>query len=180
MKKRIKKTSKKKTKEVKNLKHIKKVQKVHKLKIFVLSLVVVYLSAFIGSLFTSMNTDSEWYQSIRPAITPPNYVFPIVWNILFFLIALSLYFAWINSNEKQKIKVAIVFGVNLILNILWSVFYFGMQKPNYAFFELIVLWFSIISMIALTARINKKSAWLLVPYLLWVSFAGVLNYLSAF
>jgi tryptophan-rich sensory protein len=180
MKKRTKKVSKKTKKEVKNFKKIKKVQKVNKLKVFVFSLLIVYLTAFIGSFFTSMNTGSQWYQEIKPSITPPNYVFPIVWNILFFLIAVSLYFAWINSDKKQKMKVMIVFGINFVLNILWSVFYFGMQKPNYAFFELIFLWLSIIAMIFVTARISKKSAWLLVPYLLWVSFAGVLNYMSAF
>jgi tryptophan-rich sensory protein len=151
----------------------------YKLKILIVSLVIVYLVAFIGSIFTSQGTDSEWFEQTRPSITPPNYVFPIVWNILFFLIALSLYFAWINSkNNEDKRKIMLVFGINFILNILWSVFYFSLRNPLYAFIELILLFISIIFMIYVTASIDKKSSYLLVPYLLWVGFAGILNYLS--
>ena len=94
-------------------------------KILIICFIIVYLVAFIGSIFTSSAVNSQWYSSIKPSITPPNYVFPIVWNILFFLIAFSLYLAWINSkNKKIKTKVAWAFGVNFILNIFWSVFYF--------------------------------------------------------
>jgi len=150
-------------------------------KILIICFIIVYLVAFIGSIFTSSAVNSQWYSSIKPSITPPNYVFPIVWNILFFLIAFSLYLAWINSkNKKIKTKVAWAFGVNFILNIFWSVFYFYLKNPEFAFFELILLWFSILSMIIITWRINKKSAYLLIPYFLWVTFAGILNYLSAF
>jgi benzodiazapine receptor len=84
------------------------------------------------------------------------------------------------SKKKQKKIVAIVFGINLFLNTFWSYLFFELKKPNCAFFELILLWFSILSMIFVTRKIDKKSAWLLVPYLLWVSFAGILNYLIAF
>ena len=149
-------------------------------KILVICLFVVYTVAFIGSIFTSSQTSSQWYLSIKPTITPPNFVFPIAWNILFFLIAISLYFAWISSKKKDKTKIALVFGINFLLNILWSILFFGLQKTNLAFFELIALWLSIVLMISTIWKIDKKSAWLLTPYLLWISFAGVLNYLSAF
>ena len=149
-------------------------------KILIISLIMVYLVAFIGSLFTSPVTDSAWYESIKPSITPPNWVFPIVWNILFFLIAISLYISWISAKKIEKKKIVLVFGINFILNIFWSVLYFGLKNPSLAFFELIVLWFSILIMILVTCRINKIASYLLVPYFLWVSFAGVLNYLSAF
>ena len=158
---------------------MKKRVKIH-WKVLIICLAIVYGVAFLGSVFTSGNTGSEWYQGIKPAITPPNYIFPIVWNILFFLIALSLYSAWIKAKKKQKKIIALVFGINFFLNALWSYLFFGLKKPNYSFFELIILWFSIISMILITKKIDKKSAWLLIPYLLWVSFAGVLNYLIAF
>lgn len=147
-------------------------------KTLVVSLVVVYLVAFIGSLFTSSNTNSEWYKSIKHSITPPNWVFPIVWNILFFLIALSLYFLWIKKKERNKIIV--IYAINFVLNILWSVLFFSLKAPLIAFFELILLWFSIILMLAISYRIDKKSFFLLIPYLAWVSFASVLNYLIAF
>lgn len=147
-------------------------------KVLIISLLIVYGIALIGGLFTSGNTSGEWYESIKPSITPPNWVFPIVWNILFFLIALSLYFAWINAKKKDKKNIIIVFGINFLLNILWSVLYFGLKTPLYAFIEILIFWISIISMIYVTYKIDKKAAYLLIPYLLWVSFAIILNYLS--
>jgi len=146
-------------------------------KVLIVCLIIVYSVAFVGSIFTSGNTGSNWYLESKPSITPPNYIFPIVWNILFFMIALSLYFAWIKSDKKQKKKVALVFGANLFLNILWSFLFFSLQEPLWAFFELLLLLASIVLMIYVTWGIEKKSAYLLIPYLLWVSFAGVLNWL---
>jgi len=150
-----------------------------KLKVFVYSILIVYIVAIIGGGFTSKSTNSEWYQSIRPSITPPNYVFSIVWNILFILIACSMYFSWINAkNIKIKKNIAFLFGINFVLNILWSVFYFGMRNPFLAFFGLIFLWASILFLIIGLYKISKKASYLLMPYILWVSFAGILNYLS--
>jgi len=149
-------------------------------KVLILCLIIVYLVALIGSIFTSPNTSTDWYNSIRPSITPPNWVFPIVWNILFFLIACSLYLAWINSKKKDKSKLAWVFGINFILNIFWSVLYFGLKNPLLSFFELLLLEASIIWMILITKKISKKASYLLWPYLIWVAFAGVLNFLTVF
>jgi translocator protein len=146
--------------------------------VFITCLVIIFLVAFIGSIFTSSETKSDWYDSIKPSITPPNYVFPIVWSILFFLIALSLYFSWVNSKKNQKIKIILVFGINFLLNILWSILYFKIKNPTFAFYEIILLILSIFSMIFITSKISRKSAYLLIPYLLWVCFASVLNYLS--
>lgn len=149
-------------------------------KVLIISLIIVYGFAFIGTIFTSANLNSNWYLQNKPSITPPNYIFPIVWNILFFLIALSLYFAWISANKKEKKKIILIFGINLSLNVLWSYIFFSLQNVNFAFFELILIWLTIIFMIFITYKIDKKSAWLLVPYLLWVSFAGILNWLWIF
>ena len=151
-----------------------------KWKVLVVSLVVTFAVGFVGSLFTSPNTGGSWYNSIKPAITPPNFVFPIVWNILFFLIALSLYFAWTNSKKKDKPKIAWVYGINFLLNILWSVFFFQLKLPLLSFLEVILLWASIFLMILITEKINKISPCLLVPYLIWVAFAGILNFIIAF
>ena len=147
---------------------------------FIAFLVCIFIVFVIvggaGGIFTSKNTDSEWYKGIKPSITPPNWVFPVVWNFLFLLISFSLYFAWTSSkNKKQKKKVALVFGINFILNILWSVLFFGLKKTSIAFIEIILLFFSIIAMILTTKKTDKKSAWLLIPYILWVAFAGILN-----
>jgi translocator protein len=152
----------------------------------VLILFVVYAFAFIGTLLTSSAVNSSWYSSIKPSITPPNWVFPVVWNILFLLISLSLYISWMakakNNKESKKIKLklAVVFGINLILNVLWSFFFFTLRNPILSFFELIIFWISILVMIFVTYRVQKWSAYLLVPYALWVAFAGILNYLIAF
>jgi benzodiazapine receptor len=149
-----------------------------KWKVLIISFIVVHLAALAGSLVT--NADTEWYNAVKPSITPPNYVFPIVWTILFIFISLSLYLAWINAEKKQKTKIAVVFGVNLILNALWSYLFFGMQNPLAAFYELILLLLSILSILIVTYKINKPSFYLIIPYFLWVSFAGVLNWLIAF
>jgi len=147
-------------------------------KVLIVCIVIVYLIAFLGSIFTTSEVNTAWYDSIKPSITPPGWIFPIVWNILFFLIAISLYLAWINSKKNQKTKIAIAFGINLILNAFWSYLYFGLKNPAFAFIDLIAIWISITAMICITYKINKASSYLLVPYFLWVSFAGVLNYLS--
>ncbi len=150
-------------------------------KYLLLSFVVVFAVAFAGSIFTSNGANSFWYQTVKPAITPPSLVFSIVWSVIFFLIAISLYlFLTSVRNKTHKLKLEIIFAVNLLLNFLWSLFYFGSRNPSLAFFDLILIWLSIIMLIFIGWKENKKAALLLVPYLLWVSFAGVLNYLSAF
>ena len=149
-------------------------------KVLVVSLIIVYAVALIGGLFTSRSVNSDWYQTTKTSITPPNFVFPIVWNILFFLIGLSLYFSWINSKRDYKFKIALVFGINFVLNISWSIIYFGLKNLSLAFFELILLWVSIWLIIFVTCKLSKISTWLLIPYLIWVVFAGILNFLSAF
>ena len=150
-------------------------------KVLLSSIVIVYAIAFIGSLFTSGAVDSAWYESVRASITPPNWVFPIVWNVLFFLIALSIYLAWTSAkNKSTKKSIILLFGFNLVLNAFWSYLFFGLRNPLGAFFDLIVLWISILTLFILTYRINKKSYYLLWPYFLWVTFAGILNAIIAF
>lgn len=155
-------------------------------KVLFICLFIVYLVAFIGSLLTTSSVNSSWYTSIKPTITPPNWVFPVVWNILFLLIAISLYFAWTakSKNKKEeknnKTKIATVFGINLFLNLLWSFLFFYLQSPKAALYELIFFLGSIIAMIIITHKIKKVSAYLLIPYAVWVAFAGILNYLTAF
>ncbi len=140
--------------------------------VFVLCLIVVFIVAGIGSLFTDTGT---WYESIKPSIAPPNYVFPIVWTLLFYLIAVALYFSWLTLDKN---KVAIYYGINLILNILWSYLFFFMKNPMFAFLEMIVLWFSITFLIGFNWKKCRKASYFLIPYLLWVSFALILNYLA--
>ena len=146
-------------------------------KVFLVSFIIVIVVAFIGSIFISPSVNSNWYLSHKPSITPPNYIFPIAWSILFLLIALSLSFAWLKADNQAKKKIAIIFGINFALNILWSIFFFGLQNPTLAFIDLILLWISILLMIFTVCKIYRPSSYMLIPYLLWVSFAGALNYL---
>jgi benzodiazapine receptor len=150
-------------------------------KFLILSFLIAYGVAFAGSFFTQQGVRSFWYLTIRPSITPPNWVFAVVWNILFFLIAIALYLSLnYEKNKTIRAKTEIVFSLNLLFNFLWSIFYFALRKPLLAFFDLILLWLSIFALMYFSYKINKKIIWLLLPYLLWITFAGVLNYLSAF
>jgi len=161
----------------KDVKSALELENKHHWKPLIISLIIVYAIAFFGSSFTAPVVDTAWYQEIKPAITPPSWVFPVLWNILFFLIGVSLYLSWIHSKKTQKKIVAVEYGFNLFLNALWNFLFFGLKSPLYGFVALIFLWISILSMIYITWEINKKSSYLLIPYLLWVSFAGVLNFL---
>jgi translocator protein len=146
-------------------------------KIFLISLLIVYSVAFAATLF--IDTGS-WYESVKPSITPPNFVFPIVWNTLFLLLALSFSISWMNSKKKQKSKLAFAFAINLFLNLSWSILFFGIKNPIASFFELILLWFSIIFLILTMYKIDQFSSYIQIPYLIWVIFAGILNWLIAF
>lgn len=155
------------------LNYIKKESDIKKVKwkVFVVCLIIVIAVALVGSIFTDTGT---WYESIKPSIAPPNYVFPIVWTVLFYLIAVALYFSWLNLDKK---KVALYFGINFLLNILWSYLFFSMKNPVFAFIEIIALWLSILSLVIFNWKKCRKAGYFLIPYLLWVSFALLLNYL---
>jgi len=144
-------------------------------KVFIICLIIVALVAFIGSLFTNVGA---WYESVKPSFAPPNIVFPIVWTFLFYLIAVSLYYSWTESEAKNKKKVALYYGINFILNILWSFIFFTTQSPRLALLEILILWVSILYLIAFNWRKSRKAAYFLIPYFLWVTFAIILNYFA--
>jgi tryptophan-rich sensory protein len=146
-------------------------------KAFVLALLASFGTGALGSAFTMKVVRSEWYSSLKPGITPPDYVFPIVWNILFFLIALSIYFAWTSSaNRKERKSVAFVFTINLVLNALWSLLFFTLQNPFLGLIDIVLMIISTIFVIKVCWKINHISAYLIIPYLIWISFASFLNY----
>lgn len=146
--------------------------------ILLFSFVMVFGAGLIGSSFVNGGYSTAWYLNNRSTITPPNYVFGIVWNILYFLIALSLFFAWHGAKKRrERMIVVCIFGINLILNALWTLFFFGMMNAFLGLIDLILVWLTILGMIYVSWNIDRKAAWLLVPYLLWVTFAGVLNVL---
>jgi len=171
-----KKKQKKATSKKGTLNYLKKESDIRKInwKVFIVCLIIVAAVAYIGSTFTVVGS---WYESVRPSIAPPNIVFPIVWTVLFYLIAVSLYYSWI-EHEKNKKKVITFYGINFILNILWSYLFFKMQNPRFALLEIFILWLSIFALIGFNWKRSRKAAYFLIPYLLWVSFAIILNYFA--
>lgn len=152
---------------------------VHKPYLLLVFLLFVFVIAFLGNVFMGDGAYSEWYQSVKPSIAPPSWTFGVVWMILYFLIAVSLYFAWISSkNAKQRRNIFLLYGINLIANALWTYFFFSLKNPLVAFFDLIIIWLTALCMIVCIWRIDRKASWMLVPYFLWVTFAGILNILA--
>lgn len=142
----------------------------------IVSILVPLIFGFIGSIFTSSSVDT-WYMSInKPSFNPPNWLFAPVWTLLFVLIGISFYLVWSKDFENNKSLALPIYGSNLILNLLWSLLFFGLKSPYLAFIEIIILWFVILGNIIVFYRISKASGLMLIPYLLWVSFASVLNY----
>lgn len=150
-----------------------------KLNIFrlVVSIIIPQLIGFLGSLFTSSSVNS-WYETLnKPTFSPPNEVFGPVWIILYLLMGISLYLIWNNGLENKDVhKAIIVFAIQLILNLLWSIAFFGLQSPVLGLIIIILLWLAIILTIRKFCPISSVAAWLLIPYLLWVTFAAILNY----
>ena len=130
------------------------------------------LVGFAGSFFNP----GEWYAGLqKSSLTPPNIVFPIVWNILFVLMGFAAWRIW--SKRDQGVIFALVFFfLQLGLNIFWSYLFFGIHRPDLALIEIVFLWFVILITLLVFFKIDSLAGALLLPYLAWVSFAIHLNY----
>jgi tryptophan-rich sensory protein len=130
-----------------------------------------------------------WYNTLqKPSWNPPSWIFGPVWTTLYALMGIAAFLIWsasvrgidgrVKSGWRRKdVRAALtVFGVQLMLNAIWSVIFFGLHSPMWAFVEIVFLWISIVATMVVFAKISKLAVWLLVPYILWVSFAGFLNY----
>ena len=143
----------------------------------VISLAFCQLAGFIGSLFTTPSIPT-WYAALnKPAFNPPNSIFGPVWTTLFLLMGISAYLIWRKGVHDKNVKIALlIFIVQLLLNVTWSFLFFGLHSPSSAFFEIIILWLAILVTVFSFMKISKPAGILLLPYLLWVSFASVLNF----
>lgn len=131
-------------------------------------------AGILGSFFT-VSSIPAWYATLqKPAFSPPNWVFGPVWTILYIMMGVSLYLVWI-SKGKLKQKALNLFFVQLGLNALWSIIFFGMKNPTLALVDIVALWIAIVLTIKYFYPVSRLAAYLLVPYLLWVSFASILN-----
>lgn len=148
-----------------------------KLTKLIISILIPLIVGYFGSLVTTPSIDT-WYAALnKPAFNPPNWIFFPVWTLLFILMGVSLYLVWEKFPKKSYAKAAIaIFGLQLGLNLLWSVLFFGLKNPLYAAIEIVVLWVAILSTIIKFWKISKAATYLLLPYITWTSFAVVLNY----
>ncbi|MCX6163393.1 MAG: tryptophan-rich sensory protein [Ignavibacteriae bacterium] len=134
------------------------------------------VAGIIGSLFT-VSSIPIWYATLnKPAFNPPNWIFAPVWISLYILMGISFYLIWIKSDVQNFGFLLSVFLLQLVLNAFWTIIFFGLKSPLFAFIEIVVLWLVILFCIILFYRVSKISSYLLIPYLLWVSFAAVLNF----
>lgn len=141
------------------------------------AIVVSELAGIIGSVFT-MQSIPIWYASLeKPALSPPNWIFGPVWTTLYFLMGVAAFLVWRYGFEHKEVKITLViFCGQLVLNVFWSIIFFGLHNPFWAFIEIIVLWLAIFWTIVCFYKISRPSALLLLPYIFWVSFAAYLNY----
>jgi len=135
------------------------------------------LAGIIGSYFT-INSIPIWYAALnKPSLNPPNWVFGPVWISLYTLMGISLYVVWINRKKLHGVKSTLtIFFIQLILNALWSIAFFGMHNIGLALVVIIFLWIFILAMIISFYRVSRPAGLLQIPYIIWVCFAAYLNY----
>lgn len=146
----------------------------------IVSLLLPQLAGGIGALFTSPAIPSWYSQLAKPSFTPPSWLFGPAWTALFLLMGIALFLVWRSRASRQLVRAAyVMFGVQLGLNVLWSALFFGLRQPLWAFAEIAMLWVAILATILTFSRVRTTAAWLLAPYLGWVTFAACLNYAIA-
>jgi len=143
---------------------------------FITSILLVAIASFLGYLFTNQAV-KDWYPTLlKPELNPPSWIFGPVWSVLYLMMGIALYLVRIKP-ANTGVKIAIVFFyIQLALNVLWSYSFFMLHSPHLGLLNIIVLWVMIIITVFLFFGQSKIAGWLLIPYLLWVSFASYLNF----
>lgn len=137
------------------------------------ALLLPLLAGFIGSAFTT-SAIPVWYAGLnKPFFSPPNWLFAPVWTLLYLMMGVAFYLVW--SHKQPHPQAVGLFYLQLALNTLWSIIFFGLQLPCLAFIEIVLLWFAIFATIRAFYPVSRLAAYLLIPYLAWVSFASLLN-----
>ena len=133
-------------------------------------------AGLLGMIFTSPAIPG-WYASlVKPSFNPPNWIFAPVWNLLYTMMAAALFIVSGTKSSRERSLAVYTFAGQLSLNAAWSAVFFGAQSPLGGLVVIILLWLAILLTIQRFRPISRYAAWLLVPYLLWVSFASVLNF----
>ena len=142
----------------------------------VISIIVCQCAGLIGSLFTTPAI-TTWYATLqKPPFTPPNWLFAPAWITLYLLMGISAFIIWRRGLGNPQVKRALcLFVIQLVLNALWSVAFFGIESPLYGVIVIAALWVAILFTILKFFKVSSVAAALLLPYILWVTFAAVLN-----
>jgi benzodiazapine receptor len=140
-----------------------------------LSAITIFALTLAAASFGSLYRPGPWYETIaKPAWTPPNWLFAPVWTVLYLMIALA---AWLVYRRTQEIGVPLtLWFIQLVLNALWSWLFFGLERPGLAFAEIVVLLLVIAATVLAFLSVDRTAGLLLVPYLIWASFAAALNF----
>ena len=131
----------------------------------------------VAGLGASATDIGPWYQALqKPSWQPPDWLFGPAWTLIYGLIAFAGVLAWNAArNRRQALSILGVFALNALLNVAWSELFFNFHRPDWALIEVVAFWLSIVVLIVTVSSVSHMAGWLLVPYLAWVTFAGVLN-----
>ncbi len=144
---------------------------------FIISILLIVGIGSLGGIFTAPEIKTWYLHLNKPSWNPPNWLFAPVWSSLYLMMGISFYLIWKSAfANDRKTWAIIIFIAQFALNFLWSFIFFKNHQLGWAFVELVVMWLAILCSIIAFSSINKIAAWLLVPYISWVSFAGILNY----
>ena len=143
----------------------------------VICLVICFSAAGVGGLATAGSVNRDWFSELnKPEWNPPDWVFGPVWSVLYFLMGVSGWLVWRSAFPRRLTPAIWLFAAHLLLNVGWSVVFFGLRQPGWAFAEILVLWSSIAACIAMFWGRSKPAALLMLPYFLWTTFATCLNF----
>jgi len=143
---------------------------------------ILVLVGFVGACFLTAVTGAmfppgDWYERLaKPSWRPPNWLFAPTWTVIYLTIAVSGWMVWRKSGFAGAALPLAIYLLQLVLNAAWTPIFFGLRRPALAFFEIIMLWLSIVATIAIFHSHSVAAAWLLLPYLAWVMFAAALNF----
>lgn len=141
------------------------------------AILICQLAGAIGSLITISSVVSFYNTLNKPSFAPPSWLFGPVWITLYALMGISLYLVWnqLGKNKQARISI-IIFAIQLAINTIWTYLFFGLQSPFYGLVGIIALWIAIAITIINFLKVSRKAAYLLIPYIIWVTIAMVLNY----
>lgn len=133
-------------------------------------------AALLGSIFTTPEVPNWYAELTKPSWTPPGWVFGPVWTVLYLMMAVAAWLVWRQGGLAAAVRPIALFVVQLALNATWSILFFGLRMPGLAFLEIVILWVAILATLIVFLRSNSIAGYLLLPYLLWVTFAAGLNF----